>query len=121
MVITQYLFALYMSSIDAIILTLLKAHKIGMIEGWWVFPLSFITYGFQSIVFYFGLSSSSMTVLNVLWDVISDVIVTLIGVLYFGESLNTMQCIGLALSLTGITLMGAHSEVPTETKKEDKS
>ena len=62
-----------------------------------------------------------MTVLNVLWDVISDIIVTLIGVLYFGESLNTMQCICLALSLTGITLMGAHSEVPTETKKEDKS
>ena len=58
-----------------------------------------------------------MTVLNVLWDVISDITVTLIGVLYFGESLNTMQCIGLALSLTGITLMGAHSDM-SDTKKE---
>jgi len=116
---TKYLFALYMSVVDAIVLTLLKSHKIGMIKGFWVFPLSFIVYGFQSIMFYIGLSFGSMTVLNVLWDVISDVLVSLIGVYFFGESLNTIQCIGLVLALTGITLLGVHDGDGENSKKDE--
>ena len=119
MSLVKYMFALYMSVIDAIILTLLKSHKIGMIEGFWVFPLAFIVYGFQSIMFYIGLSFGSMTVLNVLWDVTSDVIVSLIGVYFFGESLNTIQCIGLVLSLAGITLLGAHDGDGKDSKKDE--
>ena len=49
-----------------------------------------------------------MTVLNIFWDVMSDLIVTAIGFYIFGEKLSTLQCIGLALSLAGITLLGAH-------------
>jgi multidrug transporter EmrE-like cation transporter len=119
MILTKYLFALYMSTVDAIILTLLKSHKIGMVKGFWVFPLAFIVYGFQSIMFYFGLSFGSMTVLNVLWDVISDVLVSLIGVYFFGETLNTIQCVGLVLALTGITLLGAHDGDSENSKKDE--
>ena len=119
MSIAKYMFALYMSVIDAIVLTLLKSHKIGMVQGFWVFPFAFIVYGFQSIMFYIALSFGSMTVLNVLWDVISDVIVSLIGVYFFGESLNTIQCIGLVLSLVGITLLGVHDGDGEDSKKNE--
>ena len=119
MSLVKYGFTLYMSVIDAIVFTLLKSHKIGMLEGFWVFPFAFIVYGFQSIMFYIGLSFGSMTVINVLWDVTSDILVSLIGVYFFGESLNTMQCIGLALSLAGITLLGAHDGNGENSKKDE--
>jgi len=103
-----YLFALYMASVDGAIISLLKAQKTGMINSLWIFPLAFIVYGTQPLIFYWGLGFSSMTVLNIFWDVMSDLIVTAIGFYIFGEKLSTLQCIGLALSLAGITLLGAH-------------
>ena len=49
-----------------------------------------------------------MSVMNVLWDVMSDVIVTVIGFVVFGERFTIQQYVGLAFSLIGITLLGLH-------------
>jgi multidrug transporter EmrE-like cation transporter len=47
-----------------------------------------------------------MTVMNILWDVSSDVLVTVIGIFIFGEVLTTTQWVGLVLAILGITLLG---------------
>lgn len=104
----QYLYAIYMASIDGIVMSALKARSIGKLKGWWVFPFAMLIYAFQPIAFYFGLSFESMTVLNVLWDVLSDIIVAIIGIFVFGEHLSTQQCIGLAFCMAGIVLLGMH-------------
>jgi len=90
-----------------------------MVKGFWVFPFSFIMYGFQAIVFYWGLSLSSMTILNILWNIISNIVVSLIGIYFFGETLNTIQWIGIVLSLTGMTLLGIHNGDADTTKKDE--
>jgi multidrug transporter EmrE-like cation transporter len=108
MQLTQYLYALYMASIDGMVMSALKAYKVGMIKSLWVFPVAMLVYGFQPLVFYNGLSLESMTILNVLWDVLSDVIVAAIGVFLFGEKLTTQQCVGLAFCMAGIVLLGMH-------------
>ncbi len=105
---TQYLYALYMASIDGLVMSSLKAYKVGMIKSILVFPIAMLVYGFQPLVFYRGLGFESMTVLNVLWDVLSDVIVAVIGVFIFGEKLTTQQCVGLAFCMGGIVLLGLH-------------
>ena len=101
-----YLFALYLAGVDAIIMPLLKAKKIGMLTGTWMLPLASIIYAMQPLVFFQSLSLESMTIMNILWDVMSDVLVAIIGIYVFGESLSKIQVIGLILSLSGITLLG---------------
>ena len=46
-----------------------------------------------------------MIVMNLLWDLISDVLVTANGVLYFKESLSRTKAFGVMFSLLGIFLM----------------
>ena len=106
MLYTQYLYSLYMASIDALMLSLLKSKSLGLINGRWILPLSMLVYSTQPLIFYKSLSVESMTVMNILWDVMSDVIVTIIGIFVFGEVLTMHQYIGIAFSIIGISLLG---------------
>ena len=102
----SYLYAFIMASIDAVVMPLLKAKKLGMLTGNWVFPVSAILYGSQPFIFYKSLSTNSMTVMNILRDVTSDVLVTVVGIYVFGEVLSPLQWVGLVLAILGITLLG---------------
>ena len=102
----SYLYAFFMASIDAVVMPLLKAKKLGMLTGNWMFPLSAILYGSQPFIFYKSLSTNSMTVMNILRDVTSDVLVTFIGIFIFGEVLTPTQWVGLVFAILGITLLG---------------
>ena len=106
MSVIPYLFALYMAGVDAIIMPLLKAKKIGMLTGTWMFPLASIIYAMQPLVFFQSLSLESMTIMNILWDILSDVLVALIGFFVFGETLTYLQCLGLILAFVGVALLG---------------
>jgi len=101
-----YLYALYMASVDAIVMPLLKAKKLGMLTGNWMFPLAALVYSTQPFIFYKSLSTDSMTVMNLLWDVMSDVLVAVIGIFVFGETLSSLQWLGMVLAILGITLLG---------------
>ena len=101
-----YLYALYMATVDAIVMPLLKAKKIGILTGNWMFPLAALVYATQPLVFYKSLSSNSMTVMNLLWDVMSDVLVAIIGIFVFGETLSPLQWLGMVFAILGITLLG---------------
>lgn len=106
MTVLPYLYAFYMASIDALIMPLLKAKKLGMLTGNWMFPLASIVYASQPLIFYKSLSTDSMTVMNLLWDVMSDVLVAIIGIFVFGETLSPLQWLGMVLAIAGITLLG---------------
>jgi multidrug transporter EmrE-like cation transporter len=102
----QYLFATYLASIDSIILPILKAKRLGIITGTWMLPLAAIMYSIQPLVFYQSLSIESMTVMNIMWDVISDILVSIIGIFVFNEYLSPTQLCGLVLSVIGLVLLG---------------
>jgi drug/metabolite transporter (DMT)-like permease len=46
-----------------------------------------------------------MTVMNLLFDVVSDISVTAVGLLYFKESISNMKKVGLFFAFVGIVLM----------------
>ena len=98
------LFGLSMALIDATMLSLVKyitKHKESV--GWIVLPM--LVYMAQPILFYFSLQYETLTVMNLLWDVISDVIITLIGLLVFQETIGPYKKAGVILSFLSITLM----------------
>lgn len=63
-------------------------------------------YALQPWIFLKGLSFTSMTVLNLSWDLLSDIIVTLCGLLYFRESLTNYKMFGVFFAIISIILFG---------------
>jgi multidrug transporter EmrE-like cation transporter len=99
------LFGLAMASIDGIILSLLKAMNLGWLKSikWMIIPT--LAYATQPWIFLQSLKFEGLTVMNLLWDVLSDVIVTLIGLFYFGEKLSWSKKLGVVLSLFSVYLL----------------
>jgi uncharacterized membrane protein len=100
-----YLYAVLMASIDGVVLTLLKAQQTGLIKNILVFPFSMAVYALQPLIFYSGLSYGSMSILNILWDVISDIIVLVIGIFVFEEKFSLQQAVGMLFCVLGIILL----------------
>ena len=94
-----------MALIDAIILSSLKAFNIGWIKWNGIVLISMLVYAFQPILFLQSLKGNGLTIMNLLWDVMSDVIVTAIGLFYFSEKLTKLKKTGVLLSVISIILL----------------
>lgn len=94
-----------MALVDAFILSSLKAFEVGWIQWRGIFLVAMIAYAFQPLLFYKGLEGNGLTVMNLLWDVMSDVIVTAIGLFYFSEKLTKFKRAGVFLSFISIILL----------------
>lgn len=93
-----------MASIDVFMLSLLKfISKEKQYLKWIVLPM--IVYACQPILFYMSLQYESLTVMNLLWDVLSDVLVTLVALLLFQESIGPYKKAGVILSFLSIVLL----------------
>jgi drug/metabolite transporter (DMT)-like permease len=94
-----------MAFIDAFILSSLKAYHLGWIQWRGILLIAMTVYACQPLLFLNSLRYSSLTVMNLLWDVMSDVLVTVIGLYYFSEKLSNMKKIGVLLSIISIILL----------------
>ena len=99
------IFGLFLALVDVIVLSLLKLKYIGTLNTWWVFVIAFIVYGLQPIVFYNSLKYSSLTAMNLLWDVTSDILVTMVGFLIFREAITQKQAVGVIFAFIAILLL----------------
>jgi multidrug transporter EmrE-like cation transporter len=100
--ITPFLYGLFMATIDVFMLGILKLISTGSIKNMWWMTLPTVVYAFQPWIFLHSLRVESMIVMNLLWDLISDVLVTANGLLYFKEKLSNTKALGVAFSLLGI-------------------
>jgi len=98
-------FALIMATIDVAMLSIIKSYSIGSVKSikWMIIPT--IAYAIQPWIFLKSLNFSSMIVMNLLWDLISDVFVTANGYFIFGEALTRTKMMGVALSFISIYLL----------------
>jgi len=69
---------------------------------WLIIPV--ILYGLQILLFYYGLGKTSMSVLNITWNLVSNVLVTLVGLYYFKEQITNLKYIALLLAFASIGL-----------------
>jgi len=102
-------FALMMSSIDAIVLGGLKEYSLGHLNWGIMVPIGMLIYSLQPLLFLQSLHYESMTVMNILWDISSDVIVTIIGLFYFKEKISSIKKIGLGFAFIAIVLLSYDS------------
>ncbi len=90
---------------DSLVLSTLKAYSEKMITWRGIVPLVMAYYSLQPYIFLKSLAHQSLTVMNLLWDVMSDVTVTIIGLFYFKEKLTKFKKIGVLLSVISIILL----------------
>lgn len=96
-------FATLMASMDAVVLAWIKDYALGLVS-WKFVPLAMCIYGLQPYIFLQSLRYETMTVMNIMWDLISDIIVTATGLLYFKEKLTPVKQGALGLAFVSILL-----------------
>jgi multidrug transporter EmrE-like cation transporter len=94
-----------MALIDSLILSSLKAFHLGWLQWRGILIIAMLVYSFQPLLFLQSLNHNSLTVMNLLWDVMSDVSVSVIGLFYFKEKLNNLKKAGVLLSIISIILL----------------
>jgi multidrug transporter EmrE-like cation transporter len=94
---------------DASMMSIMKNISMGIL------PYSYLTivcivYSLQPLLFMFGLNNTSMTVLNLSWDLMSDILVTMVGLFYFREHLSNKKAIGVLFAVLAIVLFSIDGE-----------
>ena len=99
------IFGIIMSIIDVSVFSILSMIKKNILPKTYLIPLLFILYGCQPLIFYYGLTYTNMSVLNLSWNLLSNIIVTTVGILYIGNVLSLTQCIGIGVGIVALYLM----------------
>ncbi len=98
------LFGLVFGILDALCLPIVKSVSIGTFApAMMLIPV--ILYGASPFIFLKGLQGETLTILNLVWDLTSDVVVTLIGLLVFAEQISSVKKLGVLLSFVSLFLM----------------
>ena len=98
------LFGLIFGLLDALCLPIVKSVSLGTIApAMMIIPL--ILYGASPFIFLLGLKGETLTILNLVWDLTSDVVVTLIGLLVYAEQISSIKKLGVLLSFVSLFLM----------------
>ena len=103
--ITPFLYGLFMATIDVFMLGILKLVSTGAIKNMWWMAVPTLVYALQPWIFLQSLRVETMIVMNLLWDLISDILVTANGLLYFKEKISHTKMFGVLVSIVGIYLM----------------
>lgn len=99
------LIGLLLAMSDGLNMSLMKFMSLGKLGViWMIIPT--VLYMLQPWIFYFGLGSTSMTVLNLSWDLFSDVLVTVIGLMFFKENMSPTKKYGVGFALLALFLFG---------------
>ena len=69
---------------------------------WLAIPM--VLYALQILIFSYGLKSTSMTVLNIMWNLISNILVTILGIYFFKEKINDLKSVALLFAFVSIVL-----------------
>jgi len=92
-----------LASNDIISMSINKNIVLGTLSSYWL-PIICILYGFQMYIFNKGLQVTSMSSLNLKWNLFSNIIITIIGIYYFKENISNLETFGIAFALFSLFL-----------------
>jgi multidrug transporter EmrE-like cation transporter len=103
-------FGVLMSFVDICMMSTTKMISQGSISGTWGTPLAVSLYALQPLIFLKALNYEGMVVSNLVWNLSSNIIVTLQGVLVFGETIKGLRWLGIAMSMFSLGLLAYAGE-----------
>jgi multidrug transporter EmrE-like cation transporter len=105
-------YGLTFGSLDAIALPVVKGVSIGWNKLWMLVPV--ILYASSPFILLSALREESLTIMNLVWDLSSDLLVTLIGLVVFAESITPMKGLGVFFSFIALFCMSYESATVNE-------
>ena len=96
-------FGLVLSVIDTVAFSLIKKVSLAQVP-YWMTGLAVLLYAMTPLVFLQSMKYTSLSVMNLTWDLLSDVMVTLVGLFFFKEILTERETIGVLLGIIAIIL-----------------
>jgi len=103
-------FGCVMAIIDIFMMSSIKMISQGNIPSWWGTPMSVALYSLEPLIFLKALNYEGMVVTNLVWNLASDIIVTLQGVFFFGESIKGLRWLAITMSIFSLGLMAYTDE-----------
>jgi len=75
-----------------------------ILKGWnpYFIVAPMVLYCIQPLILWKSLEYSSLTLMNVLWNVVSSTVVAILGLVIFQETLSTRELVGCVLGLLSI-------------------
>jgi multidrug transporter EmrE-like cation transporter len=95
-----------MAGIDVLSFGLLKAIHLQWISPYF-FAIPVFIYACQPILFLKSLNYEGMAVMNLIWDLLSGVLVSILGLYLFQEKITRKKLIGIILSIVAIYLLAS--------------
>ena len=103
-------FGTCMDLLDVIMMTLGKYTSLGKISPTVGLTAATILYSLEPYLFFKSLNYDSLTSMNLIWDLISDILVTLVAVVWFREPINKLRWLAILLAMVSLGLF-AYTEV----------
>lgn len=98
-------FGVIMALIDIVMMSVVKMTSTGVFTMAVGLPLSMALYAMEPFVFLKAMTYEGMVVTNLVWNLMSNVLVTLQGIIVFGESIKGLRWLGIAMSLVALTIL----------------
>lgn len=79
----------------------------GIAGGWpfqWI-AIPMFAYALDPLIFFFALKGEGMALMNLVWNLMSNIIVTFVGLVLFKEGVTSMKLIGIVLSFISLFFM----------------
>ena len=102
-------FGAVMALIDISMMGTLKLVDQGKLAYAIGLPVATLLYAFEPYVFLKAMTHSNMVTTNLIWNLASNILVTLTGVFFFRESIKGLKWLAIALSLFSLAIF-AYSE-----------
>jgi len=97
-------FGLAMATLDIGMMSVSKITSKGELAYSTGLLLSTLIYAPQPYLFLKGLKFENMTSVNLIWNLTSNLLVTLMGVFYFGESIGGLKWLAICMALFSLVL-----------------
>ena len=92
-------FGTLMATVDIFMMSSVKMIHQGTIPYSWGIPMSICFYALQPLIFLKAMTYEGMVVTNLVWNLMSNIIITIQGVLVFGESIKGLRWVGIAMAI----------------------
>ena len=102
-------FGTVMALIDISMMGTLKLVDQGKLAYAVGLPVATLLYAFEPYIFLKAMTHSNMVTTNLIWNLVSNILVTLTGVFFFRESIKGLKWLAIALSLFSLAIF-AYSE-----------
>jgi drug/metabolite transporter (DMT)-like permease len=99
------IFGFIMATVDVVSFSILKCISMGTFKNSLWLVTAVLMYACQPLIFLTSLSYEGITVMNLLWNMSSNILVTSIGLFWFKERLSNLKIWGVIFAFLSLILL----------------